>query len=262
MRAFDFPGSEEALMKRTTTTTPTQALYLMNSPFLHGEARAIANKAPSIEGIYQTVLQRPPTSPETRAVQDWLQRARDTRSAGSWEYGYLAKGSLDFKALPHFENGQWRGKKPLPDSTHGWLHWNAIGGHPEGNRHAALKWTAIESGTIQISGNVKVPGDKGNGIIARIIQPDGRTLGEWTLEPTQGVPTKIDDLKIEVGDEIWFVADSRDDVAFDGFHWAPRISDAKGTISDATADFMGPGLPPLAQLAQALLLSNEFFYID
>ena len=262
MRAFDFPGSEEALMKRTTTTTPTQALYLMNSPFLHGEARAIATQAPSIDGIYQSILQRSPSAEEKQSAQQWLARARRNNSAGSWEYGYLSKDSLDFKALPHFENGQWRGKAPLPDPTHGWLHWNANGGHPEGKRHAALKWTAIESGTIKINGNVKVPGDKGNGIIARIMHPDGRTLREWTVEPTQGVPTKIDDFKIKAGDEIWFVVDSRDDVAFDGFHWAPRISDEKGTISDAKADFTGPGLPPFAQLAQALLLSNEFFYID
>lgn len=262
MRAFDFPGSEEALMKRTSTTTPTQALYLMNSPFLHGEARAIANQNSSIAGIYQTILQRPPSASELKAAQSWLARARQSRTAGAWEYGYLAKDSLDFKALPHFENDQWRGNAPLPDPTHGWLSWNANGGHPESDRHAALKWTAIESGKVQISGNIKIASDKGNGIIARIMQPDRQVLKEWTLEPTQGVPTEIKDLKIKAGDELWFVVDSRDDASFDSFQWTPKISDEKGIISDAQADFTGPGLPPLSQLAQALLLSNEFFYID
>jgi len=262
MRAFDFPGSEEALMKRTTTITPTQALYLMNSPFLHGEARAIVQKATSIEAIYETILQRSPSAREKQAAQQWLGRARQTRSAGAWEYGYLAQQSLDFKPLPHFEKGQWRGLDDLPDPALGWLSWNANGGHPESDRDAALKWTAIESGQITISGEVKVAAAKGNGIIARIIQPSGDSLGEWTLEPTQSVLTKTEPIKIKTGDEIWFLVESRGEASFDSFQWAPRISDKKGTISDAKADFTGPGLPPLAQLAQALLLSNEFFYLD
>lgn len=262
MRAFDFPGSEEALMKRTTTTTPTQALYLMNSPFLHGEARAIAAQAPSIPDIFEIILHRVPSDQEARSAEEWLLRARQTRSAGSWEYGYLAQDSLDFKALPHFENDQWRGRSPLPDPTHGWLHWHAQGGHPESDRHATLKWTAIESGKISINGNLKIPTDKGNGITARIIRPDGTMLKEWTLEPTQGVPTRIPELNVKAGEEIWFIVESRGDASFDSFHWAPRISDEKGIISDAQADFTGPGLAPRAQLAQALLLSNEFFYVD
>jgi len=262
MRAFDFPGSEEALMKRTTTTTPTQALYLMNSPFLHGEARAISEKTPSIDGIYQTVLQRPPTLKEKEAAQSWLARAQPSRTAGSWDYGYLFRNSLDFKPLPHFADGQWRGKQVLPDQELGWLSWNAHGGHPESDRHVVLKWTAMESCKVNLGGNFKAPSDKGNGLIARIMRPTGEILGEWTLEPTLGVPTTLSDIEVEAGGELWFVADSRGDVAFDGFKWEPVISDEKGIIANAKADFGGPGLPPLAQLAQALLLSNEFFYVD
>jgi hypothetical protein len=262
MRAFDFPGSEEALMKRTATITPTQALYLMNSPFLHGEARAISGKAPSIDEIYQTVLQRPPSPKEKEAAQSWLARARPSRTAGAWDYGYLFKGTLDFKPLPHFEDDQWRGKQALPDQDLGWLSWNAHGGHPEADRHAVLKWTATESGKINLGGNFQAPSKQGNGLIARIMRPTGEILGEWTLEPTLAVPTTLSDIQVEAGDELWFVADSRGDVSFDSFKWEPVISDENGIIADAKTDFGGPGLPPLAQLAQALLLSNEFFYVD
>lgn len=262
MRAFDFPGSEEALMRRTTTTTPTQALYLMNSPFLHGEARAIAKRGNSTGEIYQAILQRDPTTTENESAEAWLTRAQSSRTSGAWEYGYLHKGSLEFKPLPRFEKGQWRGRQKLPDQTLGWLSWTSHGGHPEVDKHAVLKWTAIESGQINISGNFVATSDQGNGLIARIIRPDGETLAEWTLEPTQRVPTTLKNIEVEDGDEIWFVADSRDDVAFASFQWAPTISDQKGIIADAKSDFAGPGLPPRAQLAQALLLSNEFFYID
>ena len=262
MRAFDFPGSEEALMKRSTTTTPTQALYLMNSPFLIGEARAIAKRNPSIKAIYRTVLQRNPTAIEIDSAEAWLARAESSRTSGVWDYGYLQKDSLLFKPLPHFEKGQWRGKQQLPDQTLGWLNWTSNGGHPEKDKHATLKWTAIESGEIHIMGSFVAPSKKGNGLIARIMRSDGEILGEWTLNPTDDVSTNLKGIRVEAGDELWFVADSRGEVAFDSFRWAPQISDLKGLISDAKNDFSGPGLPPQAQLAQALLLSNEFFYID
>ena len=262
MRAFDFPGSEEALMKRTTTTTPTQALYLMNSPFLLGEARAIAKQTSSIKAIYRTILQRDPTAIEIDITEAWLGRAQSSRTSGAWDYGYLQKGSLLFKPLPHFEKGRWRGTQELPDQTLGWLNWTSNGGHPETDKHATLKWTAIESGKVNITGSFVAPSKKGNGLIARIMKPDGEILGEWTLNPTEGVPTKLKGIEVKEGDELWFVADSRDEVAFDSFRWAPKISDLKGLISDAENDFSGPGLAPQAQLAQTLLLSNEFFYID
>ena len=262
MRAFDFPGSEEALMKRTTTTTPTQALYLMNSPFLLGEARAIAKQTSSIKAIYRTILQRDPTTIEIDSAEAWLGRAQSSRTSGAWDYGYLQKGSLLFKPLPHFEKGRWRGTQELPDQTLGWLNWTSNGGRPETDKHATLKWTAIESGKVNITGSFVAPSKKGNGLIARIMKPDGEILGEWTLNPTEGVPTKLKGIEVKEGDELWFVADSRDEVAFDSFRWAPKISDLKGLISDAENDFSGPGLAPQAQLAQTLLLSNEFFYID
>ncbi len=262
MRAFDFPGSEEAQMKRTTTTTPTQALYLMNSPFLHGEARAIAKRSPSIKSIYETVLQRAPSATEAKAAKAWLTRAKTSRTSGTWDYGYLHEGTLDFKPLPHFEKGQWRGLQNLPDKTLGWLSWTADGGHPETDEHAVLKWTAIEDGKVNLSGKFVATRDQGNGLIARIMRPDGAVLGEWTLEPAESVPTNLKNIEIKAGGELWFVADSRNNSAFGSFQWAPKISDQKGLISDAKNDFAGPGLPPLAQLAQALLLSNEFFYLD
>ena len=94
MRAFDFPGSEEALMKRTTTTTPTQALYLMNSPFLLGEARTIAKNNTSIDTIYQAVLQRKPTPNEKTSVQAWLKRARQSKEGNLSPLAQLAQTLL------------------------------------------------------------------------------------------------------------------------------------------------------------------------
>ncbi|YCM45559.1 DUF1549 and DUF1553 domain-containing protein [Verrucomicrobiaceae bacterium 227] len=262
LRAFDFPGSEEALMMRTATTTPTQALYLMNSPFLHQEARAIAANYPSIQEIYQAVLKRAPSPDELAAATPWIANARQTRTTGMWDYGYVANDSTDFKPLPRFAENRWLGNSDLPDPELGWLHWNAHGGHPELDKAAALQWTAIESGTIHITGNFKATGGQGNGVRGRIMRPTGEVLGEWILDPPMDLSTAVSDLKIQAGDSLLFIVDSRDDQAFDGFTWAPKISDERGLISDAAGDFAGPGLEPLAQLAQVLLLSNEFFFVD
>ena len=262
MRAFDFPGSEEALMKRSQTITPTQALYLMNSPFLHGEASALARQHPSVTELYETILQREPSAEEKKRAEAWLARARPKRTTGSWDYGYVHQSSDEFHSLPHFENGQWRGRQPLPDPELGWLNWNQVGGHPESDRHAVLKWTAIASGTVNISGDLQVPTPQGNGVTARLIGPHQNPLGAWNAEPGQTISVRVEDVAIEAGQELRFVVESRGDASFDSFHWAPRISDARGLLADAAADFSGPGLAPLAQLAQALVLSNEFFYLD
>lgn len=262
MRAFDFPGSEEPLMRRPKTITPTQALYLMNSPFLHGEARAIAQEHQDIEAIYRAVLQRAPSPAEESRATRWLARARTGRTSGMWDYGFTPKDSLDFRPLPHFIDGQWRGASPLPDPTYGWLHWNRHGGHPEVDRHAVLKWTAIESGALTVTGEISYPSTKGNGVIARLVSPSGTVHGEWVVEPGQKISTELRDLPVEAGEELWFLVDCRGEVSFDSFRWAPVITDNRGVLAEAAADFAGPGLPPAAQLAQALLLSNEFFYLD
>ncbi|MEJ6642358.1 MAG: DUF1549 and DUF1553 domain-containing protein [Akkermansiaceae bacterium] len=262
LRAFDFPGSEEALMMRTATTTPTQALYLMNSPFLHQEAQAIASQNNSILKIYQAVLKREPSPDELAGATRWMNNARQVRTTGMWDYGYVANDSKDFKPLPRFAGNRWLGNAELPDPQLGWLHWNSNGGHPELDKAAALKWTAIESGTIQIRGNLKSSGEQGNGVRGRVLRATGDVLGEWTLNPPMDVSTVVSDIEIKAGDSLLFVVDSRNDQAFDGFNWAPKISDERGVISDAAEDFAGPGLDPLAQLAQVLLLSNEFFFVD
>ncbi len=262
LRAFDFPGSEEALMMRTATTTPTQALYLMNSPFLHQEAQAIASQNNSILKIYQAVLKREPSPDELAGATRWMNNARQVRTTGMWDYGYVANDSTDFKPLPRFAGNRWLGNAELPDPQLGWLHWNSNGGHPELDKAAALKWTAIESGTIQIRGNLKSSGEQGNGVRGRVLRATGDVLGEWTLNPPMDVSTVVSDIEIKAGDSLLFVVDSRNDQAFDGFNWAPKISDERGVISDAAEDFAGPGLDPLAQLAQVLLLSNEFFFVD
>ncbi|MGJ8695514.1 MAG: DUF1549 and DUF1553 domain-containing protein [Verrucomicrobiaceae bacterium] len=266
MRAFDFPGSEEALMRRSETTTPMQALYLMNSPVLHEQARALASGVEigeeGLKGIYGRVLRRDPRADEMAAALGWLARARMQRTAGPWEYGYVREGSMEFMPYDHFVEGSWRGGRTLPDPVLGYLHWSSAGGHPELDKATVLKWRSMEAGELRLEGRLNVPTDKGNGVRGRLMRSDGEVLGEWPVGPAGEVSTEVGGIVVGAGEELWFVVDSRGDQGFDSFQWSPRLMDGAEEVAHAASGFCGPGLEPMAQLAQVLLLSNEFFFID
>jgi hypothetical protein len=72
-----------------------------------------------------------------------------------------------------------------------------------------------------------------------------------------------------------FVADCRESVAFDSFHWAPRVNMVSKAPADlaaewsASSDFSGPlrliekrSLSPWEKYAQVLLLANELVFVD
>lgn len=262
MRAFDFPGSEEATMRRSETITPMQALYLMNSPFLHSQARALVGKSDSVEEIYQAIFQRSPTKNEKGAAVSWLKDALPARTTGAWDYGYLLDESREFKSLPTYKNKRWSGGAKMPDPLLGHLNWNPGGGHPELDKAVVASWTSPSDFTLRLEGILHVPSENGNGVRARLMKPDGTLLGEWTALPKQKSSTKLAKISIKKGEQLWCVVDSRGDQSFDGFHWQPKFLNDEGEVTHAKNDFCRRGLRPLAQLAQALLLSNEFFYLD
>lgn len=78
-RAFDFPSPDTAAVKRDQTTTPLQALWLMNNPFALECAKALAGKAGDVKQrdawtgtLYREVLQRAPTGQEREAMANFL----------------------------------------------------------------------------------------------------------------------------------------------------------------------------------------------
>ena len=88
---FDAPERNASFGKRTLTTVPTQALYFMNSPFVHEQSESFARRLPALaheeaihgeaEGdadarlahaAYHVVLGRAPTRLELERVQGFL----------------------------------------------------------------------------------------------------------------------------------------------------------------------------------------------
>jgi hypothetical protein len=100
---FDGPDTNASTAGRTTTTTPLQALFLMNDPFVHEQARNLAARlmverrddAGRIDLVFLLAFGRPPTDREHEQTADYLgqaiQRIRasgapaDTHTQRAWE---------------------------------------------------------------------------------------------------------------------------------------------------------------------------------
>ncbi|MBX3733070.1 MAG: PSD1 domain-containing protein [Verrucomicrobiae bacterium] len=77
---FDFPNPNLVSSRRESTTTPSQALYLMNNPFVQSESVHLARRILATQGsddsrvreVYKTALLREPTPPEIKRAQQFL----------------------------------------------------------------------------------------------------------------------------------------------------------------------------------------------
>ena len=275
-RIFDFPDTSQPVVKRASTTTPNQALYLMNSPFLHGEAKATAEAVAShgagderVLALYRRVLLRDPSPGELARARGFLGSAEPAvrQSAGAWSYGHgrlhRDSGRVEFTPLPHFTGKVWQGGPKLPDQKTGWVHWHSLGGHPGHGDHAAvLRWVAPGDATVRISGELLRPAKKGDAVRGLVVT-DNKVMEEWVVEPGGKAATGLV-LQVAAGQTVDFLVESTGNEAWDGFQWSPVIMEDGGRLplAEAQAGFSGPALDRWPLLAQVLLLSNEFLYVD
>ena len=80
---FDYPDANVHAEKRSSTTTPTQKLFMLNSPFMLQRAKVLATRvtteasesdAASIQRAYQLLYGRNPESAETAAAVAFLRK--------------------------------------------------------------------------------------------------------------------------------------------------------------------------------------------
>ena len=80
---FDYPDANVHAEKRSATTTPTQKLFMLNSPFMLERAKVLAERvttdasesdAASIQRAYQLLYGRNPESAETAAALAFLRK--------------------------------------------------------------------------------------------------------------------------------------------------------------------------------------------
>jgi hypothetical protein len=266
----------------------------MTSPFVQEQAKHVAARleiataaddAARTTALFRTVFERTPTADEAASVQTFLSNLAAlpaSTSTPAWQYGY---GEIDvetsrvasFTPLEHWTGTVWQVGAKLPDEKLGHVSLRAEGGHPGHTAKTAtiVRWTAPRSGTYAIDGVLKHPSKEGNGVAGHVASPRLGRLGLWTAEHNEQ-KTDVAGIVLEAGDVVDFVVEPRGNDSFDSYSWSPKArlvkptGDAKSTADGKTAwsaadDFHGPlpkPLSPWEMLAQVLLMSNEFMFVD
>lgn len=291
-RTFDFASPDAHSPRRYLTTVPQQALFMMNSPFVVEQARALAARpevaqapdlASRVRTLYTFALQRDPAPDEAALGERFLGEARtESPQSSAWSYGYgtldtQAGKTTDFTLLPYFGDGAWKGGAQTPDAALGWALLTSGGGHPgRGNGFNAIRrWTAPLDGVIAIKGELTHGGECGDGILGYVVSSNGGILWREKIKYAKA-ELNLDHITVKAGETLDFVVASDADENCDGFGFAPHVKytalpgglslgGTERTEWDANIDFEGPKPPPLQpleQYAQVLLLSNEFAFVD
>ncbi len=283
LRSFDFASPDTHSPQRFVTTVPQQALFLMNSPFIAEQAKALAKRIEATEPgeriteMYHFAVGRAPTPEELLLAKEFVasETPLDPATPDIWLYGQgsydSAKQRTTFAKLPHFTGNAYQGSLTLPDATLGWCILNGIGGHAGNDQaHAVIRrWVAPRDGVISISGTLNHPATEGDGVRARVVSSRTGLAGEWTAH-TKKLETSVAKLEVKQGDTIDFLTDCLTNPNNDSFQWSVSVTLKSGDNSqmfDSMKDFAGPkgqrpSLGAWEQLAQVLLLSNEFAFVE
>jgi hypothetical protein len=287
LRVFDFANPDLHIPQRTETMVPQQALFFLNDPLLVGRAQAIVRRLPTdntleerIQHLYQIVYQRQANSNQLSAALTFVGAKAEGAPIGSltaadWQYGCggFDEGSqrtTNFRMLPHFTGAAWQGGANWPDPILGWVQLTATGGHAGNDaQHAAVRrWTASRDMQIGIGSTLNHGTAAGDGVRGRIVSSRAGLLGSTTVHNSRA-ELQVETAEVKAGDTIDFALDIGGTLNNDQFEWEIKITEFGDTKSatawHSAADFQAAETSKLdrwEQLAQVLLSSNEFLFID
>jgi hypothetical protein len=101
LRALDAPAGFSSTAERQSTTTPTQALLLVNGDWPLQRARKLAEKAASIDDAWIRALGRPPTPAERETAEQFLRARVGTLPPAVSEAGTSQAGGAFKENTPH-----------------------------------------------------------------------------------------------------------------------------------------------------------------
>jgi hypothetical protein len=296
LRVFDFANPDLHIPQRSETIVPQQALFALNHPLVANRARALAarlDEQPLLDAtarvrrLYQQAFQRDPTQAQIDAALVFVltpsraEAVTTSSQARDWQYGYgefsESDGRVHFEPLPYFTGAAWQGGPEWPDAKLGWVQLTAAGGHPGNDaQHAVIRrWTAPCAGVATIRSTATHREEVGNGINCSIVSSRQGLLKSASVHNGQET-LEVEALIVEAGDTVDFIADVAEDLNSDQFLWtvdsivvARATSEAAPSVADepwnSQRNFGGEAvndLTPWEQLAQVLLLSNEFSFVD
>lgn len=291
-RTFDFATPDAHSPGRFKTTVPQQALYLMNAPFSVQQARTLlanvgeSNDDERARQLYHRVFQRDPRPEELELAHAFIARYQTAADQPPppppiWEYGYgevnIESGNVAFTPFEHFSEDKWHAGEKIPDETYGYVSLHFRGGHTgRDNAHAAIRrWIAPRDAMVRITGVFRHENAEGDGVAGYIVSSQDGVL--WQGDAHNSAPKSVvESVRVAKGDIIDFVAACKSTDGYDSFLWSPEIKvietldgDPAGRLEwTCRGDFEGPR-PPLPEplnaweaYAQALLMSNEFMFVD
>ncbi|HEY7114990.1 MAG TPA: PSD1 and planctomycete cytochrome C domain-containing protein [Tepidisphaeraceae bacterium] len=295
-RAFDFASPDTHAPRRFTNTVPQQALFMMNSPFVVEQARALAGRineitapADKVRGLYRAVLARDPSKDEIELGLQYVNGESTAPSVASshgsvWQYGYgeydaTSQHLRSFTPLPQFTGSAYQGGKAIPDPKLGYCLLTPQGGHAGNDAaHAVVRrFTAPRDGQVTLSGTLAHASPNGDGVRGRIVSSRFGELATLAIH-NKSAQTQLDAIDVKAGDTIDFIVDCRKECTFDSFTWnvnlkmkniPETVAGGQDTLEwDSQRDFAGPVAKPGAPLspwekyAQILLETNEFVFVD
>jgi hypothetical protein len=279
-RTFDFANPDYHVPKRNQTTTPQQALWMMNHPFARAQADALAAKVaalPTVEAKLQAltraVLGRAPDAQELALGLAYLREAEQAPAPARWTNGYggwnAATRSVAFTEMTVRTKERIAPTDKMPDKQFAHTFLTAKGGHPGDKTDATAvirRWTAGSAGTYRVEGELAVGSKASDGVRARVVTARQGILAEVVTKGAASSPVVVAEIALAAGEHIDFIADNYLGSNSDSFGWSPVIKDAKTgeVITSAAGEF---GQKPdrqsaLSSFAQVLLSSNEFIFAD
>lgn len=294
LKTFDVADPEQHSPQRYQTTVPQQGLFLLNSLFIGEMAQSLAARSADIPSLYRRTLGRAPTAKELELAAPYWNAspaASEASDAGSpWRYGTArldpAAGKVTgFRPFRYFTGKAWQNASAGVDAVTGVARLTANGGAPGDDLSSAVvrRWIAPSAGAASIEGKLvhsvgafALRFHLSNGIRGWVISNRQGILGKWRVDPppppadgisyavNPSVATDLKSITVEPGETIDFLVDSDGDYEADDFQWSPVITLGSQTW-DARKEFAGPPIRKLTsreQLAQVLLLTNEFAFLD
>lgn len=296
-RAFDFASPDTHAPRRYETTVPQQALFQMNSPFVlrMAEASAKATEDSAAEAdaaetpaadtteqqladrvvrMYRRILQRDPGADELASAVEFI-RSDTPDIPGGWSYGYgeISEASdrlNSFQPLPSFHEAVWQGGTNLPDPVLNWTSLRPDGGHPGNSRAlcAIRRWTASQAADIAATIRFEHNNEQGDGVVLLVLHNTDVVLVQEHIHNSKR-RRSISDLKVAPGDTIDFVVFCGDNSSHDTFRCNFEVTEFSGDASrlwSSGADYSARSEPRVTdtwtQLAQVLMLTNEFVFVD
>ena len=279
-KSFDFPSALVTCEMRSTTIVPQQGLFLLNSNFMMKTSQMVSNKIKGtndeekITDLFKKVYSREPSESEVQFSKEFLAEASETfkeKAVPEWIFGYatLTDGKMleDFVQFKFFNKSRWQVSKNFPDREIGHAMLSSKGGHPGRTKAVVRRCKIHKSGTLSIKGTLKHKNTNGNGVRVLILH-NGSLMGEWDCK-TKTISTTCENIEVQAGDYIDLVVDSKANPTSDSFEWpldmqlkANSEVEEFSTVDSFFDKKTVKEFSPWDGLAQVLMISNEFLYVD